>query len=480
MDSLWTMTEHLKQRAGLTHDAEVDVAVLGGGMAGVLTAFFLKKHGRSPVIFDAGSMGGGQTRNTTAKITAQHGLCYSGLIKKHGKEKAGLYAAANRQAIEDYHALAGELGAACQLERCPAYLYSRTQTLPLERECDAARSLGFDARLVTDTELPFPVSLALRFDRQARMHPLKLLQAAARDLSVCEHTRALRVGENEIETDHGIIRANAIVFTTHYPFLNAPGYYFMRLHQERSYVLALEHAQSLDGMYYGIDEDCSWSMRSAGKYLLFGGGGHRTGENSGGGRYEALKKAAAGFWPESRVAAQWSAQDCMPPDGVPFIGRFSSATPNWFVATGFQKWGMTSAMVAARLLSDLICGAENPYEALFSPQRFTPAASATQMLEDGLQAVRGLSREFLSFPQAQLEALAPGYGGILAWEDKKVGAYRDEHGSVHLVIPKCPHLGCQLSWNPDEKSWDCPCHGSRFDYKGHLLDNPAQDNLLRP
>ena len=191
----------------------------------------------------------------------------------------------------------------------------------------------------------------------------------------------------------------------------------------------------------------------------------------------ALEAKAAELWPGCRVAARWSAQDCMPLDGVPYIGPFSSAEKSWFVATGFQKWGMTASMAAARLLSSLMCGEESPWAEVFSPQRFQLSASAKQLFEEGTQAVKGLAREWLIPPKEALEQLAPGRGGILSWQDKKVGAYRDERGTFYLVDPRCPHLGCRLEWNPDELSWDCPCHGSRFDYRGNLLDGPAQEGL---
>ncbi|MBQ2230356.1 MAG: FAD-dependent oxidoreductase, partial [Oscillospiraceae bacterium] len=188
--------------------------------------------------------------------------------------------------------------------------------------------------------------------------------------------------------------------------------------------------------------------------VLFGGEGHRTGENSGGGKYEALRKRASGFFQNSRVKTYWSAQDCVTADGVPYIGRYSDSTPNWYVATGFQKWGMTTSMASAMILRDMICGRENPYADAFDPGRFDLKAVAGTFSE-GAQAVKGLTRSLLNIPQA----------------------YKDESGEVHAVSVKCPHLGCQLTWNPDEKTWDCPCHGSRFTANGELISGPAQEDL---
>ena len=190
-----------------------------------------------------------------------------------------------------------------------------------------------------------------------------------------------------------------------------------------------------------------------------------------------LRRKAKEFYPKSTEAAHWSAQDCMTLDGVPYIGQFSSSTPNWYVATGFGKWGMTSSMVAAMLLCDEITGKQNPYAGIFSPQRFTPTASTKAFLKDSGQAVKGLSRQVFAPPRADIDALPTGHGGVVDCDGEKVGVYKDEHGEVFLVSTRCPHLGCQLEWNPDEKSWDCPCHGSRFDYAGRLIDNPAQQDL---
>ena len=274
-------------------------------------------------------------------------------------------------------------------------------------------------------------------------------------------------------TDRGTVTAEHVVFACHYPFRNVPGYYFLRMHQERSYVLALENAAGLEGMYFGTDGD-GLSFRPQGDLLLLGGGGHRTGENSAGGQYQKLRQAARSFWPESRETAAWSAQDGMPLDGVPYIGRFSATTPNWYVATGFQKWGMTSSMVAARLLTDLITTGASPWEEVFTPQRFQPSAAGKALLQESTQAAKGLGRRLFTPPRAEVEALPRGHGGVVEYRGEKLGVYKDDGGEVFCVSVRCPHLGCQLEWNPDEKSWDCPCHGSRFDYRGRLLDGPAQ------
>lgn len=476
MKPIWDASAVLPRFQPLRGDIARDVAVIGGGMAGVLTAYFLQKQGLRVAVVEAGRVGSGQTGKTTAKITAQHGLIYTRLIGQLGEDGARQYARANLRAIEDYRALIAEEGIDCEFEERPAYLYSTHEIAPLEQEAKAYARLGIPADFTTHTTLPFPVTGAVRMEGQAQFHPLKFLGEIARRLEIYEDTRVLRVEGEQVITDRGTVQAPQVVFACHYPFVNAPGYYFLRLHQERSYVLALEGAGELDGMYYGVDED-GLSFRNAGKYLLLGGGNHRTGENRCGGKYESLRQAACRLYPDSREVARWSAQDVMPASGVPCIGRFSADRPNWYVATGFQKWGMSTSMAAARILTAAIAGKEDMYGAVFSPSRLHLSASVDNLLEDGKHAALGLSRTVLAPPRALVEDLPLGHGGVVEWEGHKMGVYREETGEVHVVSIRCPHLGCQLEWNSDEKSWDCPCHGSRFDWDGELLEGPAQTDL---
>ena len=478
MASIWSKTTQLEPRPALAGAIKTEVAVIGGGMAGVLTARLLEEQGVQAVVLEANRLGSGQTGNTTAKLTAQHGLIYGRLTEQLGEDAARQYAQINQRAIGAYWERAAAWRADCQIRHAPAYLYSRTQEDPLREEAHAAVRLGLEASFTTDTELPFPVRGAVRLEGQAAFHPLQFLAAAARGLTVYEHTRAVRVEGHLVETNGGRVEAEHIVFACHYPFVNAPGYYFLRMHQERSYVVAAEHAARLEGLYYGVDPE-GLSLRRAGELLLVGGANHRTGDNQAGGRYEQLRRAGRGLWPESREAAHWSAQDCMTLDGVPYIGPFSASTPHWYVATGFGKWGMSTSMVSAMLLSDLITGRENPAAPVFSPQRFHLAASARTLLEEGKRAAQGLGQAAFEPPRAVWEQLPAGHGGVVEWEDHKAGVYRDDEGEVWAVSVHCPHLGCQVEWNPDEKTWDCPCHGSRFDIRGRLISGPAQTDLAR-
>lgn len=418
-----------------------DVIVIGAGMAGLLTAYFLQKEGRDVLVLEANEVASGQTGRTTAKITSQHGLKYAKLIKKVGKRRARLYAQANEHAISQYERLVQELDIDCQFQRTNAFLYTTHQEGLLEKERRAAHYLGIHTFLTTDTELPFPVTGALGFRDQAQFLPLPFVKRLAQELDILEHTKVTKVCRHLVMTDQGFFTAKHIVIATHYPLVNAPGFYFARQHQERSYVLALSNCKKLKNMYYSIDKQ-GLSLRQAGEHLLLGGGGHRTGKNKPLASYDLLIHARDTYYPEATIVDQWSAQDCMPHDGIPFIGKYSIFHPNWYVATGFQKWGMTTSMVAAKIISDSICGKSNLYASAFAPQRFLLRASFKNACIDALVSVKNLVC-----------------------------------GAFCRKTPRCPHLGCKLTWNPNEQSWDCPCHGSRFDEYGNLLDNPSKRDL---
>lgn len=471
MQSIWSKEVEFPRRAPLSGDMETNTAVIGGGMAGILIAYYLQQKGVPVVILEANCVGSGQTRNTTAKITSQHGLIYDKLIKSFGLERARQYAKAGQEAIAAYRRLIEEKGIDCDFENIPAYLYTETNEAPLIREADAAQRLGIAAGFTTKTTLPFAVKGAVRFENQAQFHPLKFLKAIAGEVTVYEHTSVLRVQEHVLETNRGNVSAKHIVFACHYPFVNFPGLFFARLHQERSYVVALKNAWQMDGAYLGVDSD-GHSFRNAGDLLLLGGEGHRTGEIHSKKPYASLLKNAKHWYPDCTEAARWSAQDCMTIDGLPCIGRYASSKPDWFVATGFQKWGMTNSMVAARCISDLICGGEG--EGIFSPQRFNLRASAKKLAVNIGQSAKGLTKSVFGVTFARPEDLPCGHGGIVQVHGKKIGAYKDEAGKLYMVSVCCPHLGCQLEWNPAERSWDCPCHGSRYDYTGRLISGPAQ------
>lgn len=476
MESIWSNTCPIRERPPLTGDFRTEVAVIGAGMAGVLIAAALQEAGARVIVLEADRIASGQTRNTTAKITSQHGAIYRRLTQLLGKDRARQYAMANEAALAEYRRIIVENGIACDFEEQCAYVYgSDAGTLRAEAECAAA--LGLPASFTKQVDLPFPAAGAVRFAHQAQFHPLKFLKAISEPLTIYEHTSVQTVKEHRLVTNRGTVTAEKIVFACHYPFVNFPGLYFARMHQERSYVLALENAPLMDGMWIFTDgERNPYSFRTWNGLLLLGGGGHRCGENRAGERYNELRRRAKEWYPQSREAAHWSAQDGMTADSVPYIGQYAPSRPDWYVATGFQKWGMTASMVAAMLLRDSICGRKNPCADVFAPCRFNKKTISGVLKESG-QAVKGLTRRLFQIPAETAKQLSPGQGGVVFLHGKKLGVYKDTDGSLYPVDIRCPHLGCQLEWNPDEKSWDCPCHGSRFDRFGRLISGPAQTAL---
>lgn len=479
MESIWSRNCEIPKRHSLNHDITTDVAVIGAGMAGILIAYHLQEQGIKTVVLDAERIAGGVTKNTTAKITAQHSLIYGNLIKGFGEESARQYAQANMRAIQRYQEIIEKEKIECSFEMKPSYVYSTGDVVPLQDEAKAAKQLGIDAEFTQKTTLPFHVRGAVKFNNQAQFHPLEFIKAISSNLTVYEHTRVKEVQENGVVTESGFVKANTIIFACHFPFLNMPGFYFARMHQERSYVLALENAGELDGMYIDMAEG-GLSFRTYNQYLLLGGEGHRTGKMPPYSCYQKLRETASKLYPNANEVANWSAQDCTPLDSVPYIGPFSSSTPNWFVATGFNKWGMTSSMAAAQILTDMVLKKDVYYALVFSPQRFQINAELKNFVTDSAQAVNGLLLKKMQPAKRDWEEIPAGHGGIVNYDGEKVGVYKNEKEECFIVSIKCPHLGCQLEWNQDELSWDCPCHGSRFDYRGNLIGGPAQENLLLP
>jgi len=430
MNSIWTETAQIPAFPSLEGDIKTDVLVIGGGMAGLLCAYFLREAGAECMLVEGGRVGGGVTKNTTAKITSQHGLLYQKLLKGAGAEKAGLYLEANQRAIREFKALSSDID--CGFEEKDAFIYSLRDRQAIENEVAALHAIDYHATLEESTPLPFNIAGAVRFPRQAQFHPVKFMAGIAKGLHIYENTFVQELAPRTAITREGKIKAEHMIVASHFPFLNKHGGYWLKMNQHRSYAIALENAPDVNGMY--LDEaEGGLSFRNAGGMLIVGGGGHKTGKQ--GGNWGAIREFTQRAYPNAQEKCAWAAQDCMTLDGVPYIGRYGRSAEGMWVATGFNKWGMTSSMVSAMLLTDLILGRKNEWAEVFSPQR---SSCKPQLFINGLSAVGNL--------------LTP-------------------------TAPRCPHMGCALKWNRAERSWDCPCHGSRFGEDGALLDNPVTGNL---
>lgn len=424
--SVWAESVQLPRFDKLNGDKKTDVLIIGGGLCGILCAYYLQQAGVDYILAEGSRIASGITGNTTAKITSQHGLIYNNIVRNYGKEKAQKYLIANQNAVREYEHICRDID--CDFEKKSSYIYSMTDSTKIESEVRTVNFLGFPAEFVREPELPFQTKGAICFPDQAQFNPLKFIAAVAKDLNIYENTFIRDITPTTAVSDSGKITADKIIVATHFPFINKHGGYFVKLYQHRSYVSAFENVKPLDGMY--ADEDLKGlSFRTYKNLLLLGGGSHRTGKR--GGCWQELNEAAEKYYPEASLKYQWATQDCMSLDAVPYIGRYSKNTPNLYVASGFNKWGITSSMVAAQILCDLVRDKGNEFASVFNPNRSNFH-----------------SQLFVNSYEAIVNILTP-------------------------TLKRCPHLGCALKWNKYEHTWDCPCHGSRFEEDGRLIDNPS-------
>lgn len=430
MLSLWSAESKFKTFPTLKGNKKTDVLVIGGGIAGILCAYKLKQRGVSCILLEADRICRGVTPNTTAKITSQHGFIYDKLIKSFGEEKAQMYLEANEKAIDEYRRLAEQIP--CDFENKDNFVYCTDSMKKVEKELSALAKIHYSAEFVSEIPVPVEIVGAVKFRNQAQFDPLKMLSEISKDLEIYENTKVIEVRGTHAITFYGDVVADKIIVATHFPFMNRRGAYFIKLFQERSYLTALENGPQINGMY--VDEATGgYTFRNYKNCIIVGGGDHRTGKQGGG--YSEIRTFAKLHFPDCPEKYSWATQDCMSLDGIPYIGRYSPKTPNLYVATGFNKWGMTSSMVSADLLADLVTDKDNEYKGLFSPSR----SILTPQL-------------FINLGETAINLATP-------------------------TTRRCPHMGCALKWNAEEHTWDCPCHGSRFTAKGELIENPATEDM---
>lgn len=484
----WIASTPETDYSALAEDLSVDVAIVGGGMTGITSAYLLKKEGYKVAILDAGRIAHGTSGHTTAKITSQHGLVYNKILKSLGREHAKQYADSNESAIHFIADLIKEKNISCDFSWQPAYVFTQDDNYvdKIQKEVETASDLGIIASYLEEIPLPFKVKAAVRFDNQAQFHPRKYLYELQKEIPgdgsyIFENTRIMDVKEGKpctLITEKGNkVTALKVILASHYPCYDGLGMYFTRLYPERSYALAIKAKEKFPGGMYITAENPGRSLRSTpyedGELILVVGEHHKTGQGEDLNKhYINLKKFAMDTYTVENIPWRWSTHDYTTPDGVPYIGNLTSGAPDIFVATGYGKWGMTTSTLASIMLKDLITKGESPWRDVYSPSRFTPAASAVEIIKENADVAKHLIKGKLSVPPNNV-LIDNGEGKVIDVDAQRAGAYRDDNGTLHIVDTTCTHVGCELNWNNAEKTWDCPCHGSRFTVEGDIVEGPA-------
>lgn len=491
--SYWSDSVKLDNYSKLQEDKSFDVAVVGGGITGITTAYFLKNEGMSVALIDAGKILNGTSAHTTAKITSQHSLIYDKIKRKFGHEMSEIYANANETAIKEISNLVSKLNIDCDFSWQPAFTYIQDEKniQKLYDEVEAAKNCGIMASFEEKLDIPINIKGAVKFENQAQFHPLKYLKALVEKIQSdsCEIYENTRVMDIQDEGDFKAlltntpykIKASKVVICSHFPCYDGLGMYFTRIYPERSYIIAAKIKEKFpEGMYINI-ENPTRSMRACKSkdmnLVLFGGENHKTGQSENTlSHYENLAGFANDIYSVEEFCYRWSAQDYTTMDEIPYIGKHSTGIQNIFVATGFGKWGMTNSMVAALIFKDIFTKGSSHWSKLYDPTRFTPIASAANFIKENTN----VAGQFILGKLESLESdiqITIGEGKVVNVKGSKIGVYKDKEGKLHYVNTTCTHLGCELKWNPAEVTWDCPCHGSRFSIDGVILDGPAKEKL---
>jgi glycine/D-amino acid oxidase-like deaminating enzyme/nitrite reductase/ring-hydroxylating ferredoxin subunit len=487
-ESLWTATAPAPPLPRLEHDLDVEVLVVGAGITGLLAALALKRAGADVAVIEAREVGSGATGYTTAKLSSLHGLTYAELTSRHGPERARLHGEANEAGIAAIATLVDELAIGCDFRRRDNYTYteSRQELGRIEAELEAAQAAGLPAEFAPTVPLPFPVAGAVRFRNQAEFHPMRFLVGVlewctSHGVPVYSRTRATSLDQGspcQVRTRSATVRAEHVIIATHMPFADR-GLFFARMHPERSYSIAaaLEGSEAPLGMFISADAPTR-SIRAhpvnGRETLLVGGEGHKVGQ---GGdtraRYERLETYARERFRVSAVHYRWSTQDNIPVDGLPYVGRLWPFSDRIHTATGYKKWGLAQAAHAAELLRDCVLGRPNRWSDVYSPARLGPASSLKKLAGENANVAWHFVADRVRNRGSAVAGLAAGEGRVVSQGAAQVAVAKDSDGTAHAVSARCTHLGCIVNWNPAERSWDCPCHGSRFDVDGEVLQGPA-------
>jgi glycine/D-amino acid oxidase-like deaminating enzyme/nitrite reductase/ring-hydroxylating ferredoxin subunit len=492
--SLWAATASPAERPALEGDISTGALVVGAGITGLVTAWLLQREGHEVTVIDQDRVANGVTGYTTGKLSSLHQVAYSELAGSFGPDGTRVYAEANEAGLARIAELVDGLAIDCDFRRRPNYTYAATadDLDTVQEEVTAARAAGLDASFVSEVPLPYPTSGAVVLENQAEFHPVRfavgLAEALERDgVRIFERTRALKTHDGDpcvVRTTGGEIEARHVVLATHFPFPDR-GLYFARVHAERSYCIAAPvEGDPPEGMFISATSPVR-SIRfhpEAGRELLIlGGEGHGVGR---GGptapRYEALERFAREHFAIGEVTYRWSAQDNYTADGAPLVGPLTPRSRHTWIATGFRKWGLAMGAAAAELIADEIADRANSWRRLFHSTRFKPVASGKALVEQNAATGLHFVADRLTRRAAdETDRIAPGEGRIVSRRGKQVAVSRDHDGTLQAVSARCTHLGCIVTWNDAERSWDCPCHASRFAPDGSVLQGPAVQPLAK-
>ena len=511
-NSYWieSSKEERKEYPKLKENIEADITIIGGGLTGLTTAYYLTKKGiKNVVVVEKDKICNHTSGNTTAKITSQHGLFYNYLLQSVGKKQARQYLYANEKAIQNIANIIEEEDIKCDFEWQEAYVFAQSKEglEKIKKEQEALEYIGFEnSKIEENIELPIKekenqdkehlhinkkVLGALKFKNQAQFNPALYSIGLAKKIEerkgkIYENSKVISIkkeeNEYEIQTEGGSIKSKILVIATHYPIVNFPGFYFLKMYQETSYVIGIETKEKIfDGMYINAEEP-TISLRTAQyenkEIVLIGGMKHKTGskidlKNS----YKRLEEVANELYPGCKVLYRWNTEDCVSLDKIPYIGEFSNLWKNSYVATGFKKWGMTTSNVAANIIVDKILEKENAYEEVFDSKRLKPIKNYKELGNMVKEVAYSEVINKLKTSDDHIKDIKQGEAKIVDVEGKKVGVYRDKEGKLYAINPYCTHLGCELSWNNLENTWDCPCHGSRFTMDGKSIYDPSIKDL---
>ncbi|WNF36208.1 FAD-dependent oxidoreductase [Bacillaceae bacterium IKA-2] len=489
----WRKNLQIPSFQALEEDISTDVTIVGAGITGITTAYLLSLEGVKVTLIDAGKILNGTTGHTTAKLTAQHGIIYDEFINHFGRDGAEMYYQANDMGRAFVKNIIQTLRIDCDFAEHDAYIYTNSdqEFKKLEKEAKAYEKLNIKGKLVETMPLTLPMKKAIVMEKQAQFHPLKYLLPLVKSIiekggQIFEDTTAVDVEEGanpRVTTRSGhVITSQQVISCSHYPFYDGNGFYFTRMYAERSYVVAVKSNQPYPGGMYLSAETPKRSVRSTpignDTLLLLGGESHKTGHGINTmAHYEALATFGKDVLGATDIHYRWSAQDLYTLDKMPFIGRITSGKQNISIASGYRKWGMTTSTAAAMILNDLIIKGSHPYEELFSPSRFKADPSIKNFIEHNADVAVQFVTGKVDMTFKEPNDVAIGEGAHVRINGQKCGAYRDDDGKLHLVDATCTHLGCEVEWNEGDKSWDCPCHGSRFSTDGNVLEGPADQPL---